>query len=138
MNCGRQLLDLSQLNLDGTHSLAKKGREAVAYQGRKKAEISNIFSLTDAHGDVIASTEVIAGNHNDAFELADNLDQIFSSIKQLGLPIIGPILTLDSAFDTLACRRICFNRHLIPNISENKRHRKGHKRGRPRLFEAAI
>jgi len=94
VNCGRQLLDLSQLNLDGTHSLAKKGREAVAYQGRKKAEISNIFSLTDAHGYVIASTEVIAGNHNDAFELADNLDQIFSSIKQLGLPIIGPILTL--------------------------------------------
>jgi transposase len=31
-------LDLSVLNLDGSHAVAKKGGEAVAYQGRKKAK----------------------------------------------------------------------------------------------------
>jgi len=31
-------LDLSELNLDGSHAIAKKGGEAVAYQGRKKAK----------------------------------------------------------------------------------------------------
>src|SRR5215470_18665505 len=31
-------LDLSVLNLDGSHLVAKKGGEAVAYQGRKKAK----------------------------------------------------------------------------------------------------
>lgn len=29
-------LDLSEINLDGSHAPAKKGGEAVAYQGRKK------------------------------------------------------------------------------------------------------
>lgn len=47
-------LDLSELNLDGTHTIAKKGGEAVDYpprfrgrQGRKKANTSNIFPVTD-------------------------------------------------------------------------------------------
>ena len=31
-------LNLSELNLDGTHSLAKKGGQSVAYQGRKKGK----------------------------------------------------------------------------------------------------
>src|SRR6266508_4954127 len=34
----RQDLDLSQLNLDGSHALAKKGGESVAYQHRKRAK----------------------------------------------------------------------------------------------------
>ncbi len=31
-------LNLSELNLDGTHSLAKKGGQSVAYLGRKKGK----------------------------------------------------------------------------------------------------
>jgi len=38
-------LDLSELNLDGSHVFAKKGGEAVAYQGRKKAITTNILQL---------------------------------------------------------------------------------------------
>jgi transposase len=30
----REVLDLAELNLDGTHTIAKKGGESVAYQGR--------------------------------------------------------------------------------------------------------
>jgi hypothetical protein len=37
----RHLLDVSELNLDGSHTIAKKGGESVAYQGRKKAKTSN-------------------------------------------------------------------------------------------------
>ena len=40
------MLDLSQLNLDGMHTLAKKGGEQVAYQERKKAKTSNILPIT--------------------------------------------------------------------------------------------
>jgi hypothetical protein len=49
-------LDLSELNLDGSHALAKKGGESVAYQGRKRAKTSNILPLTDAGGYVVACT----------------------------------------------------------------------------------
>ena len=31
-------LNISEINLDGTHTIAKKGGEEVAYQYRKKAE----------------------------------------------------------------------------------------------------
>jgi len=38
-------LDLSELHLDGSHAIAKKGGESVAYQGRKKAK-TTIFYLS--------------------------------------------------------------------------------------------
>jgi transposase len=43
-------LALEQLNLDGSHALAKKGGEAVAYQARKKAKTSNILPIVDGKG----------------------------------------------------------------------------------------
>ena len=43
-------LNLSELNLDGSHAIAKKGGESVAYQGRKKAKTTNILPITDGEG----------------------------------------------------------------------------------------
>lgn len=43
-------LQLGHLNLDGSHALAKKGGESVAYQHRKRAKTSNILPITDAQG----------------------------------------------------------------------------------------
>lgn len=61
-------VDSSVLNLDGSHAVAKKGGEAVAYQGRKKAKTSNILPVTDHNGYIVATTEIVAGNPNDAFD----------------------------------------------------------------------
>jgi transposase len=134
----KEELDLSVLNLDGSHALAKKGGEAVAYQGRKKAKTSNILPITDHQGYIIASTDIVAGNHNDAFDLKPHLHSAFQAIKRLGLSIAGAYFNADAAFDTLDARKVCFNHHLIPNIAENKRNRKAMKRGRKRLFNAVI
>jgi transposase len=46
----REKVDVSVLNVDGSHAVAKKGGEAVAYQGRKKAKTSNILPITDLMG----------------------------------------------------------------------------------------
>ena len=131
-------LDLSVLNLDGTHTIAKKGGESVAYQGRKKAKTSNILPVTDKNGSIIASTHIIAGNHNDVFELKVNLQGILRDLKALGLKIKGALFNADMAFDTKEARKICFNHGVVPNILENRRNRKGPKRGRPRLFNAEV
>lgn len=131
-------LNLSELNLDGTHAIAKKGGESVAYQGRKKAKTTNILPITDGHGFIIASTGLLAGNHNDAFHLRKNLQAAFKSMKQLGLTITGAFFNADKAFDTKAARKTCFNHGLIPNMPENKRNRKGNKLGRPRLFNEEV
>ena len=131
-------LNLSEINLDGTHALAKKGGESVAYQRRKKAKTTNILPITDGHGFIIASTGLIAGNHNDAFNLKAHLQKAFKSMKRLGLVIEDAFFNADKAFDTKAARKTCFNHGMIPNMAENRRNRKGNKRGRKRLFDAEV
>jgi len=131
-------LNLSELNLDGSHALAKKGGESVAYQGRKKGKTTNILPITDSQGFIIASTGLIAGNHNDAYNLKTHLQEAFKSIKRLRLDIRGAFFNADKAFDTKEARKTCFNHAVIPNIDENKRNRKSVKRGRKRFFNKDI
>lgn len=131
-------LELSEINLDGSHSLAKKGGESVAYQGRKKAKTTNILPLSDASGYIIGLSQLLAGNHNDAFELTPSLQKAFKGLKRLGLDLKGAFFNPDSAFDTKAARKVCFNHGVIPNIAENKRNRKKPKRGRKRRFDRDI
>ena len=128
-------LNLSELNLDGSHALAKKGGESVAYQGRKKGKTTNILPVTDSQGFIIASTGLMAGNHNDAYNLKSHLQDAFKFIKRLGLDIQGAFFNADKAFDTKDARKTCFNHAVIPNIDENRRNRKSVKRGRKRLFD---
>jgi len=134
----RDDLNLSELNLDGSHSLAKKGGQSVAYQGRKKGKTSNILPIMDANGYVVASTGIIAGNHNDAYNLKPHLQTAFKEMKQLGLAFQGAYFNADMAFDTREARKTCFDHDLIPNIPENPRNRKQTKRGRKRLFNAQV
>jgi len=96
----RDDLDLSELNLDGTHCLAKKGGESVAYQGRKKGKTCNILPIMDKHGYVVASTGIIAGNHNDAFNLKDHLQTAFREMKQLDLVLKGAYFNADMEIRT--------------------------------------
>jgi transposase len=131
-------LNLSELNLDGSHVIAKKGGESVAYQGRKRAKTTNILPVTDAHGFIVASTSLIAGNHNDAFNLKTHLQSAFKFMKRLGLDFQGAYFNADRAFDTKAARKVCFNHGVIPNMAENTRNRKRPKRGRKRLFAPDI
>jgi len=134
----RDELDLSQLNLDGSHAIAKKGGESVAYQRRKRAKTSNILPITEGKGYVVASTGIVAGNHHDAFCLKAHLQSAFKAIKHLGLLIDQAFFNADSAFDTRDGRKVCFNHGVIPNIAENQRNRKQPKRGRKRLFNADV
>lgn len=52
-------LYMSSVQLDRTHTLAKRGCEAVAYQGRKSCKISNMFILSDVNGIPIVCSELI-------------------------------------------------------------------------------
>lgn len=39
----RKQLDMSSSQLDGSHTVAKRGGESVGYQGRKKSKTGNMF-----------------------------------------------------------------------------------------------
>jgi hypothetical protein len=54
------------------------------------------------------------------------------------LKIGGSYLNLDGGFDSGHNRKAIFNAGLVPNIKANPRNRKTPKRGRKRLFDAAI
>ena len=58
--------------------------------------------------------------------------------KVTGLERKGAYLNLDGGFDSRHNRKAIFNAGMIPNIKENPRNRKATKRGRKRLFNAAI
>jgi transposase len=131
-------LNLSELHLDGTHAIAKKGGESVAYQGRKGAKTTNILPVTDGEGFIVATTGLLAGNHNDAYNLKPHLQKLFKFMKGLHLDFQGAFFNADKAFDTKDARKTCFNHGVIPNIDENKRNRKAPKRGRKRFFNAEV
>lgn len=110
----------------------------MAYQGRKKAKTSNSIPLVDANGFILATSESIAGNHHDSYELTKQLKNLFQQLDTLGISYKHAFFNADSAFDTKESRKLLWNRGVRPNIPENKRNRKRSKRGRKRHFDAAI
>ena len=85
--------------------------------------------LTNSKGFIIACTELLTANHNDAYNLKPHLQEIFKSMKQSSLEFQGAFFNADKAFDTKDARKTCFNHGVVPNIDENKRNRKATKRG---------
>jgi hypothetical protein len=70
--------------------------------------------------------------------LPEGLHALKQVAKEVGLDLRGAYLNLDGGFDSAHNRKCMFNAGLIPNIKENPRNRKTVKRGRKRLFNAAI
>ena len=68
----------------------------------------------------------------------DGLKALKRVAKMTGLVLTRAYLNLDSGFDSKLNRQCMFNAGMIPNITENPRNRKRTKRGRKRLFNAAI
>ena len=115
---------MSSVQLDGTHTPAKRGGEAVAYQGRKKCKTSNMLILSDVNGIPIACSDPISGNHNDAFELVENFDDMAESLKKSEIRIDGLFLNADAGFDTADFRNCLYKHDIIDNIDNNKRNGK--------------
>jgi transposase len=70
--------------------------------------------------------------------LPDGLKALKKVAKQVGLDLREAYVNLDAGFDSTYNRTCIFNAGMIPNITENPRNRKRTKRGRKRLFNAAI
>ncbi len=94
--------------------------------------------LIDKHGYIIATTDILAGNHNDSYALTDTIKHLFAALKRCGLNYKHAYFNADSSFDTKAARKLLWNYGVIPNIAENKRNRKTVKRGRKRHFNRVV
>lgn len=118
------------VNLDGTHTIAKKGGQEVAYQGRKKGNTTNLLILADAGGCPLTSSLPISGNHNDAFELKNIAVGLFADVESIIDDLSGIVLNADAGFDTKEFRQLCKDKKIVDNIDENKRNLKKETEGK--------
>jgi transposase len=114
-------LDMSSIQLDGTHTPTKRGGEEVAYQGRKKCKTSNMLIISDSRGIPLACSDAISGNHNDAYELVETVENMLKNIRAANIRTDGLFLNADAGFDTSEFRLSCFKNDIIGNIDINKR-----------------
>jgi Transposase DDE domain len=77
-------------------------------------------------------------NETDMALLPQGLKALKQVAKEVGVDLTGAYVNLDGGFDSRRTRKMIFNAGMIPNITENPRHRKTTKRGRKRFFNEAI
>jgi len=138
LKANKDILDLSNLNLDGTHTATKKAVESSGYQKRKSARTSNILVMTDAQGILLSIGDVQAGNHHDLFNILPQFSKMVNDIKQLGIETKGIHLNADKGFDSKRFRRAIQRRGILPNIPKKEYKREGRKVGRKRYFNDKI
>ena len=124
LSINRSKLDMSSIQLDGSHTPAKRGGDAVAYQNRKKSKTTNALFLTDRQGLPLAMSAPISGNHNDLFDIEIFFTKMLSDIELAQIETNGLFLNADAGFDSEGFREICFSKDIIANIDFNKRNSK--------------
>jgi len=102
------------------------------------SEWEEVIAIIDHHGYVLAPVPVAPVNETDMVLFPEGLKALKDVAKEVRLDLRGAYCNLDGGFDSAHNRQCIFNAGMIPNIKENPRNRKGTKRGRKRLFNAAI
>lgn len=78
----REYLDLSSIELDGSHTPTKNGVEAVGYQGRKDCKTSNALFISDRQGVILAISSPQKGQHHNLFEIQTLFEELFTILKR--------------------------------------------------------
>ena len=124
LRANKAALDMSSIELDGSHTPAKRGGEAVAYQGRKKAKTTNALFLTDRRGIPLAMSRAVAGNHNDLYQVERRFEEILADVRAADIDTDCLFMNADAGFDSEAFREVCFRHDIFANIDINKRNAK--------------
>ena len=114
-------LDLSSVDIDGSHTPALRGGEEVAYQGRKKKKTTNSLYLTDRQGLPLALSSPVAGNHHDLYNIEVALNDLFETLSKAGILVDGLFANADSGFDSKDFREECLEKGIYPNVAFNYR-----------------
>jgi transposase len=117
----KELLDMSSVQLDGTHTRARGGGGAVAYQGRKSANTSNMLCISDANGILLMASKPISGNRHDSTDFEENMKHIASMAQEMGISLDGLFLNADAGFDNAEVRRVLDIHQIQANIAQNPR-----------------
>jgi transposase len=114
-------LDLSSIELDGSHTPAKNGGDAVGYQGRKAANTTNALFVSDNQGIILAMSTPQEGQHHDLYNIQVLFEQMCTLLKQAGINLKGLFLNADPGFDSVDFRKACQKQEMIANVKPNPR-----------------
>lgn len=117
----RACLDLSSVQLDGSHTVAKRGGQAVGYQGRKASKTSNALFLADNTGQMLALSEPQEGQHHDLYQIKALFTELCDLLKQADIESRGIFLNADPGFDSKELRSACTQKEIEANIKPNPR-----------------
>jgi transposase len=121
LRLNKRFLDLSSIQLDGSHTPAKNGGQAVGYQARKAAKTTTSLFLADNTGLMLACATPQAGNHHDLFEIEKLFEELCLLLESAQINLKGLFLNADSGFDAQNLRLACANREIQANIALNPR-----------------
>jgi len=114
-------LDLSCVNIDGSHTPALRGGDAVAYQGRKKKKTTNSLYLTERQGLPLALSSPVSGNHHDLYNIDIALNDMFDTVSKASILLDGLFANADSGFDSKDFREGCLEKGIFSNVAFNYR-----------------
>lgn len=127
LKSNRQYLDMSSTQMDGSHTPAKRGGEAVAYQNRKSCKTTNALFIADNQGVILAMSTPQAGNHHDLFEIKTLFNELCDLLKMAEIDLDGLFLNADPGFDSKALKELCEAKGIMLNVKPNKRNKKDKK-----------
>lgn len=119
--CNKRKLDLSSVQLDGSHTKSRMGGESVGYQGRKKSKTTNTIFLCDNQGQMLSMGSPKSGEHHDLYEIEHVLQDILSLLSHAEIEHKGLFLNADSGFDSEYLRKLLEKEEIMGNIKVNRR-----------------
>ena len=117
----KSFLDMSSIDLDGSHTTALRGGECQSYQGRKKRKTTNAIYVTDRQGIPLAISTPVAGSHNDLYNISEVVKEVFSQLTKSDISTEGLFLNADAGFDTKEFRHMCLRMGVFANVAFNYR-----------------
>lgn len=97
----------------------------MRYQGRKKCKTTNNLFICDNNYHILAISDCISGNHNDNFELEENIAILMKTLSVAAINYQNAHFNADAGFDVkLVIENIHKKYKMIANIPKNKRNSK--------------
>jgi len=77
--------------------------------------------FTHSQGTPLACSDLVDGNHNDAFKLTSTIEKIIASIQSYKIATDGLFLNANAGFDVENFRVYCYQHEIVDNIDLNRR-----------------
>ena len=116
--------DVSSLQSEGSHTLAKNGGQHSGYQGRKKARTTKGLFLCDKEGLRLAVATPQSGQHHEAGNRQERFDERCAVWTQAGLDLEGIFVKADSGFDCKVFQTPCEQKAIQANMDRKERAQK--------------